>query len=152
MTIDLWDPGDTGSRSASLEILEPIVGSGSNPCPSGVTKCWKPMQFAYTAEQLGAGGSSCNSLTGTNVTSVTTNTGGSSRFNGCWLHITAKLSATYSAPVPDASQWPSDLPASARGPGWFRIRYTMASGSGNAFDLTTWQVGIRGNPVHLVVN
>ena len=35
--------------------------------------------------------------------------------------------------------------------GWWRIRYNMGSGSGNAFDLTTWQVGIRGNPVHLVV-
>ena len=112
---------------------------------------WKPATFSYTAERLGTGGSSCNALTGTNVATVTTNTGGSSRFNGCWLHITVKLPASYDAPIPDASQWPSDLPASARGAGWWWIRYNMGSGSGNAFDLTTWQVGIRGNPVHLVV-
>lgn len=152
VTIDLWDPGDTGNLSASLEILQPVVNSGSNPCPSGVAICWKPALFSYTAERLGTGGSSCNSLTGNLVNAVTTNTGGSSRFNGCWLHITTKLAANYSAPVPDASQWPADLPAAARGAGWWRIRYTMGSGSGNAFDLTTWQVGIRGNPVHLVVN
>jgi len=37
-------------------------------------------------------------------------------------------------------------------PGWWRIRYTMGgSSSGKAFDLTTWQVDILGNPVHLVI-
>lgn len=150
VTIDLWDPGDTGSLSANLEILEPVTNSALTPC-AGASACWLPTKFSYTAERLGTGGSSCNSLTGNLVTSVTTNTGGTSRFNGCWLHITIKLAAGYNAPIPDASQWPPDLPASARGPGWWRIRYNMGSGSGNAFDLTTWQVGIRGNPVHLLV-
>jgi hypothetical protein len=31
------------------------------------------------------------------------------------------------------------------------MRYIMGAGSGNATDLTTWKVSIRGNPVHLVV-
>jgi hypothetical protein len=31
------------------------------------------------------------------------------------------------------------------------MRYIMGSGTGNATDLTTWKVSIRGNPVHLVV-
>jgi hypothetical protein len=34
--------------------------------------------------------------------------------------------------------------------GWWKIRYTMGSGAATATDLTTWQVNIRGNPVHLV--
>ena len=36
--------------------------------------------------------------------------------------------------------------------GWWKIRYTMG-GSTSSFstDLTTWQVNIRGNPVHLVL-
>ena len=146
VAIDLWDPGDTGNLSANLEILQPVTTG----CP-GASACWLPTQFSYTAERLGAGGSSCNSLTGNLVSSVITNTGGTSRFNGCWLHITVKLAAGYNAPIPAASQWPADLPASARGPGWWRIRYNVGSGSGNAFDLTTWQVGIRGNPVHLII-
>lgn len=132
MLIDLWDPGDTGSLSGSLQILQPTT--------SGYT----PATFNYTAMNENSTGSSCNSRTGTNVTSVTTNSGGSSLYNGCWLTITIRLSATYAAPHPSTDSVTSEG-------GWWKIRYTMG-GSTSSFstDLTTWQVSIRGSPVHLI--
>ena len=134
MVIDLWDPGDTGSLSATLEILKP----GSTD--------YVPATFSYTAAQgtTNTGASSCNSIAGTNVTSVVTNTGGSSRFNGCWLTITIPLPGNYNAPHPSNDTVTTDG-------GWWKIRYTMGGTAGSfSTDLTTWKVAIRGNPVHLV--
>ena len=86
--IHLWDPGDTqnladGSRSsAERDRLGP-----DGP-------------FSYTAK-VGTSNanatSSCNTRTGT-ANEVTTNTGGTSRFNGCWLTIRAVIPDDYTAP------------------------------------------------------
>ena len=131
MVINLWDPGDTGALAANLQILRPTGGA------------YAAANFSYQGVS-GTGGSSsgCGSRSGTNVTSVTTNTGGTSLFNGCWLTIEVDLPANYTAP---------NDPVSGE-PGWWKIRYNM-SGSASSFstDLTTWQVNIRGNPVHLVL-
>lgn len=132
MVIELWDPGDTGNLPATLQILKP----GSSD--------YVPATFSYTAQSDSLDASSCNSLSGTNVTSIITNTGGTSRFNGCWLTITIPLPLDYSAPLPSSDH-------TATEGGWWKMRYIMGSGSGNATDLTTWKVSIRGNPVHLVV-
>lgn len=132
MIINLWDPGDTGSLSADLEILQP-TGSG-----------FSPATFSYqgTVGTTASAASSCNSRSGSGVSTVRTNTGGTSLFNGCWLTIEIPLPTTYSAPTD---------PVSGED-GWWKIRYTMG-GSSSSFstDLTTWQVSIRGNPVHLVL-
>jgi Flp pilus assembly protein TadG len=132
MLIDLWDPGDTGALSATLEILQPGTSS------------YTPATFDYVAMRESAAGSSCDSRTGNDVTSVTTNTGGSSLYNGCWLTIQVALPSNYSAPHPSSDSVTSEG-------GWWKIRYTMG-GSTSSFstDLTTWQVSIRGSPVHLV--
>ena len=132
MMIELWDPGDTGSLPATLQVLQPT--------PSG----YSPATFSFTATQGSNNAAACSSLTGTNVTSVVTNTGGSSRFNGCWLIITIPLPANYSAPLPSTDTIADEG-------GWWQMRYIMGAGTGNATDLTTWKVSIRGNPVHLVV-
>lgn len=132
MEINLWDPGDTGSLAANLQILMPT--------PTGYT----PATFNYRAKRgtTNANATNCNATTGSGVTSVTTNTGGSSRFNGCWLTIEIPIPSTYSAPQPPGEQEP----------GWWKIRYNMSgSTSSNSFDVTTWEVQIRGNPVHLVL-
>ena len=126
MVIDLWDPGDTGVLSASLEIMQPTSGG------------YTPISFDYQAT-LGTSddnASNCGAIAGT-ATSVATNTGGSSKLNGCWLRMTIKLPASYSAPTPPGETEP----------GWWKIRYTMG-GSTNSFstDLTTWKVAIRGQP------
>lgn len=127
MEINLWDPGDTGNLAAQLAILQP-TGTG-----------FTPVQFSWTATQGNSSGN-CRATSGTNVFSVTTNTGGTSNFNGCWLTIDVPLPTTYSAPVD---------PATGQN-GWWKIRYTMGAGSGFATDLTTWKVDIKGNPVHLI--
>lgn len=132
MVINLWDPGDTGSLSASLEILQP-TGSGFTPAT---------FDYQGSVGTTAGAASACNGFSGNGVTSVTTNTGGSSRFNGCWLTIEIALPTNYSAPTD---------PVSGED-GWWKIRYTMG-GSTSSFstDLTTWQVNILGNPVHLVL-
>jgi hypothetical protein len=59
------------------------------------------------------------------------------------LTITVPLPTNYSAPTP---------PGETNGGGWWKIEYDMGgSSSTNAYDLTTWQVDLLGNPVHLVV-
>jgi hypothetical protein len=135
VVIDLWDPGDTGALSASLQILQPTASS------------YSPVSFDYSAvlgtSHSGAS-SSCGGLSGTAVTSVITNTGGSSRFNGCWLTIEIALPNTYTAPHPSSDTLTAES-------GWWKIRYTMGGSTSNfSTDLTTWKVGIRGSPVHLV--
>jgi Flp pilus assembly protein TadG len=129
MAIELWDPGDTGNILATLQILAP-TGTG-----------FTPATFSYVGEKASDSGlTSCDSAQGVNVTSVVT-ANGSSLFNGCWLSITVQLPLNYSAPI--------DPVSGERG--WWKIRYTMSGGtSATATDLTTWQVSIRGNPVHLV--
>jgi hypothetical protein len=134
MVIDLWDPGDTGNLSANLQILKPTASD------------YVASAFDYQGMKGSTAGaaSDCNSRSGTGVMSVTTNTGGSSLFNGCWITITINLPNDYDAPHPSSDTSTTDK-------GWWKIRYNMGSGSGNSTDLTTWQVGLRGSPVHLVI-
>ncbi len=133
LQIDLWDPGDTGSLAANLQILQPT------------TSGYSPVSFAYQGAQTASGASSCNSRSGSGVTSVTTNTGGTSLYNGCWLTITVVLPSNYDAPHPSSDTVTSEG-------GWWKIRYNM-SGDADDFstDLTTWQVQVKGSPVHLVM-
>jgi hypothetical protein len=134
MVIKLWDPGDTGDLSAALRILQPTDSD------------YVETPFSFSAERVAANAASCSNRTGRNVSSVTTNTGGYMVFNGCWLTIEIPLAADYDAPRP-ATEDPS-----VEG-GWWKIRYVMGNESTTpAFDLTTWQVELRGNPVHLVLH
>lgn len=58
------------------------------------------------------------------------------------MTINVPIPATYSAPTPPGEP----------GAGWWKVSYSMGgSSSSNSFDVTTWQVEIRGNPVHLLV-
>ena len=78
------------------------------------------------------------------MASIQTNSGGSSKFNGCWVTITIALPSTYSAPHPASDGVTAES-------GWWKIRYTMGGASSSfSTDLTTWKVSIRGAPVHLV--
>lgn len=132
MIINLWDAGDTNELNAALHILKP-TGSGFGRA----TFDW----FA-TAGTSNPSTARCDGLGGTGVDTIVTNTGGSSRFNGCWITIELQLPADYTAPIDPAS--------GERG--WWKIEYEMG-GRADQFstDLTTWQVNMRGNPVHLVL-
>jgi hypothetical protein len=121
LAIDLYDPGDTQSLPATMRILDPTGA---------------PATFSWAARKVATSGSNCNNLTGTNVTSVVTNTGSSQPFNGCWLQISIRVASNYTAP----------------NNGWWKIQYTMGgSASTNAVDVTTWKASLGGSPVHLIL-
>ncbi len=133
LKVSLWDPGDTGVLRADLSFLMP-TSTG-----------YEPASFTWTATKLAANGVNCASGGGSAVTSLRTNNGGHTAttglFNGCLLTISIPVDTTYTAPTPPGEP----------GPGWWKIRYTMGTGSSSAYDLTTWKTQIVGNPVHLVV-
>ena len=89
--------------------------------------------FSWTA--TGCSGSGCTT-SGTNVTSLVASTS-SQYFNNQWITVPIALPSNYSAPTPPGET----------GGGWWKIEYAT---TGTGQDVTTWQVNIRGNPVHLV--
>ena len=123
MVIQLFDPGDAQGNS-SIEILQQTATD------------YVPISFNYTADS-NAGGS--NSGT---TTSLKTTINGTTQYNNSWVTITVPLAKTYAAPLPATETTPGVLG------GWWKIRYTYSSATS---DTTTWQVSIRGNPVHLVL-
>ena len=128
--ISLWDPGDTGSLTGQLRIRIPGTGGYVNA----------NLSWSSAKGTTNSGASNCNGLSGTG-TSIDTHSGGQ-RFNGCWVTIDIPIPATYSAPTPPGESQP----------GWWKIQYVMSgNASDTSFDVTTWQVAIRGNPVHLVL-
>ena len=115
-----------------MEILSPDGNS------------YDPVTFSYSAD---------NGRTGTNTTCIQTFGGsgpvappgctnlttGGTLYQNSWVTIAVPLAATYGA---------SGLtPTGEIEAGWWKIRYTVNSGN----DTTTWEVNLRGNPVHLVL-
>jgi Putative Flp pilus-assembly TadE/G-like len=122
--IDLWDPGDTNGLTATMSVLAPCAG----------TNCWAPVtNMNWTATRVTSDASCTTGQHGGPVSGIVTNNG-SSLFNGCWLAIQIVIPPTYTAPQN----------------GWWKISYAMGTGPNQATDETTWQVSIRGNPVHLI--
>jgi hypothetical protein len=144
LEIRLWDPGDTGNLSAQLRVQYPSGGS------------YHDADLDWASTPLASGAAGCANKTDNNTAPaalpghngdpyITTNTGGSSVFNGCWITIVVVIPDGY-----DGDACPGVPPCLDQN--WWKIQYTMGgSASDNAFDLTTWQVTLRGNPVHLVV-
>ncbi len=85
--------------------------------------------FTYTAD---------NGRSGTNVTQIQTASSGGSLYNDATITIDVTLPSSYGS----VGLTP---PGEAQG-GWWKIEYTVSGGN----DTTTWQVAIRGSPVHLV--
>ncbi len=132
VVISLWDPGDTGSLTGQISIRI--------PSSSGYTSA--TLNWSSAKGTTNSNASSCNSLTGTG-TSISTHSGSSQRFNGCWVTIEIPIPTNYSTVT---------APPGEAEPGWWKIRYVMSgSSSDTSLDVTTWQVSIRGNPVHLVL-
>lgn len=120
LQIQLFDPGDTGG-DAFIRVKQPT--------PTGYVNA----MFSYTANG-GAG-----SQSGTNVTQIQTSVSGREQYDGSWVTITIPLPVTYGSG--------GLTPPGETQPGWWKIEYQITS-TGN--DTITYQVGIRGNPVHLV--
>jgi hypothetical protein len=90
--------------------------------------------FSFTA----TGSSGGAPTSGGPQTSLPTSNSLTNFYNNQWVTISIALPATYTAPTPPGETQP----------GWWKIEYTVGT-SGQ--DVTTWEVAIRGNPVHLVV-
>lgn len=125
LEIKLFDPGDISSTNFKIRI------------PSASSPGYTYATFTYTTT-----GSSCSAPTsGGPTTTLTTSNSSCNYYNNRWVTILAQIPTNYTAPVA-----PGD-PAGSGG-GWWKIEYgTLGTGQ----DITTWQVNIRGNPVHLVV-
>jgi Flp pilus assembly protein TadG len=125
LEISLFDPGDISSTNFKIRI------------PSATAPGYTYATFTYTAT-----GSSCGGPTsGGPTTTLVTSTSSCNYYNNQWVTISAVIPTTYTAPVA-----PGDPPGA--GGGWWKIEYgTLGTGQ----DITTWQVNIRGNPVHLVI-
>ena len=54
----------------------------------------------------------------------------------------AQIQTTYTAPHPSSDSVTNDG-------GWWKVQYYLTGGATS--DVTTWQVNIRGNPVHLIL-
>jgi Flp pilus assembly protein TadG len=125
MEIKLFDPGDVAGN-ATLRILSPDGGS------------YNYATFSYAADaQCIAGRSDVCSASGRNY--INTAIGGSSSFDNTVITISIPLLSTYGSV--------STRPPGETEDGWWKIEYTV----GAANDTTTWEVSIRGNPVHLIV-
>jgi hypothetical protein len=132
--IDLWDPGDTGDLTADLEILQPTTSGYQT------TQFWSN---TVTGTSIPAN-FSCGPTTSGVHNSIRTSNGDTSQsgiYNGQWLRLCIQIPNNYNAPKPPGEPFDG---------GWYKIRYTMGSGTSPATDLTTWRVTIRDNPVHLV--
>lgn len=86
--------------------------------------------MTWTATKVSADAATCPNGSGGSIPTYTS----AKLYNGCWLTIDISIPTTYTAPQL----------------GWWKITYNMGSGSAQATDLTTWQVNILGNPVHLI--
>ncbi len=123
--VSLWDPGDTNPLTASIQI----------ELPSATVGVWNgATNMSYSAVKGTSNGAAvnCSSTVISPVSSIVT-ANPNSKFNGCWLTIDVPIPVGYSAPQS----------------GWWKIKYTM-TGNGTSNDVTTWKVGIKGNPVHLI--
>ena len=138
LEIDLFDVGDVNG-GAWLQILDPD------------NNVYTPATFSYTADSNASSGHT----SGTNVTCIQANggstsgltppagcpnaTSGGSFYQNSWLKILVPLPSSYGSV--------GLTPTGESQAGWWKVTYTVGGGS----DLTTWEVNVLGNPVHLVV-
>ena len=143
LEIDLFDPGDV-SGGAWLRVLDPDYNV-ANP------NNYNPATFSFTADANASAGHQ----SGSGVTCIQTDggstaglsppagcpnaTSGGTFFQNSWITILVPLPTSYGSV--------SLKPTGETQPGWWKIEYTVGGGS----DLTTWEVNVLGNPVHLVV-
>ena len=125
LEIKLFDPGDISSTNFKIRI----------PTATG----FQYATFTWTTTGINACAPG-SAASGGPTTTLVTSTSTCNYYNNQWVTISVPIPATYTAPVS-----PGDPPGS--GGGWWKIEYgTLGTGQ----DITTWEVNIRGNPVHLI--
>ena len=120
-------------RTVEITLFDPGDVSGnaylSILSPDG--NAYNTAAFTYTADN---GRSSGGAL----VTQIQTASSGTSYYNDAVLTIDVLLPTTYGSV--------GLTPPGETQAGWWKIQYNVSGGN----DTTTWQVAIRGSPVHLV--
>jgi Flp pilus assembly protein TadG len=125
LEIKLFDAGDI--TNTTLRIKMPGAASYSYANFSWTSTGWHGPNPFHTS--------------GGPVSSLQTSGGsGSGYFQNEWLTMTIPLPATYGVG--------GLTPPGEPGAGWWKIEYTTGA---NGLEVTTWEVNIRGNPVHLVI-
>ncbi len=120
-------------KTMVIELFDPgdVSGGASLRIKSPDGNAYNYATFSYTSDN--------GQPPGNNVTSITTAVGSTSYFNNSVITILINLPSTYGST--------GLTPPGESLPGWWKIEYTVGGGN----DTTTWQVSIRGNPVHLVL-
>lgn len=121
-------------KTMEIRLFDPgdVGGDATLHIKRPTTTGYVDATFSYTAD---------NGRSGTNVTTIQTAVGGTNLYNDSWITIDVPLSSTYGQGSDTL------LPPGETQPGWWKIQYDITA-AGN--DTTTWEVSIRGNPVHLV--
>jgi Flp pilus assembly protein TadG len=121
-------------KTMEIDLFDPgdVGGDAVLRIKRPTTTGYVDATFSYIAD---------NGRSGTNVTSIQTASGGTNLFNNSWITINVPLANTYGQ-AGDTLKPPGETQA-----GWWKVQYDI-SAAGN--DTTTWEVSIRGNPVHLV--
>jgi hypothetical protein len=122
LEIKLFDPGDI--TNTTMRIKQPTATG------------YVDASFTFTA----TGSSGGAPTSGGPQTSLPTSNSLTNFYNNEWVTISVALPANYGTG--------GLTPPGETQPGWWKVEYTVGT-SGQ--DVTTWEVTIRGNPVHLVV-
>ena len=123
---------ENASKTMEITLFDPgdVSGNAYLKIKSPDGNSYNYATFSWTAD---------NGTSGTNVTQIQTASSGGSFFNDRVLTIDVPLPSTYGSV--------GLTPSGETQAGWWKIEYQVSGGN----DTTTWQVGIRGSPVHLVV-
>jgi len=123
---------ENAGKTVEISLFDPGDVSGNAylkiESPDGNT--YNYATFSWSAD---------NGTSGSNVTNIQTASSGGSFFNDRLITIDIALPSTYGST--------GLTPGGETQPGWWKIEYQVSGGN----DTTTWQVGIRGSPVHLIV-
>ena len=94
--------------------------------------------YTYATFTWSATGSAGGAPTsGGPTTSLQTSNATTTFYNNQWVTLSVQIPTNYTAPTPPGEP----------GPGWWKVEYNSL---GSGADVTTWEVNVRGNPVHLI--
>lgn len=147
LAIDLWDPGDVSSGTATIYPKMPSKTQpgavADAPATCTYTSSPDPNVAHSTSQAWGSTGVRYSaprpSDSATRCAVATAPTGSSQRFNDEWLRIRIQIPEDYTCTE-------GLNPETTAGSCWWGIQYEFSS---QPYDVTTWKARIEGNPVHL---
>ena len=134
VTIDSCDPGDiSGGGNVDLYILEPS-GAVARPIPPATVAVYN----LGTSRSTSPGTLVTPPLADPTQAFVEATTGGTSHFNGNWVHFEVPIPTNYN-PGNNPNNW------------YWSVKYVISAGV-TATDTITVAIGLKGNPAHLLIS